>query len=271
MPRQAPLTETPGRRGRPTAALACAALLGLLLTVPTSYAAAPPAGAPAAAKPAAATLEELAAKGRALYDAGKFQEAVGAYVRAHQLGADARLLYNIAFIYDKKLAEIDLAMAYYRRYVQAADAEPPLVTKSLERLRVLKAAKDRAELDEIRKGDGTKAGTKAGIGTDPAQKRPGEAETTVDRTAGWVTLGSGVALLAGGVTFQVLASETHDDYKATTNYTRKRDLLDTSKTQALVGDILLGAGAVTIGVSVVLLLTARAEPSAERVNVGATA
>jgi hypothetical protein len=54
-------------------------------------------------------------------------------------------LFNIATIYDHKLHERALAMEYFRRYLQAPDAESAFVQKATERLSVLKAEADEEE------------------------------------------------------------------------------------------------------------------------------
>src|SRR5205814_3285664 len=49
------------------------------------------------------------------------------------------ILFNIATIYDRKLHERALAIEYFRRYLEATDAEPEFARRATERLSALKA------------------------------------------------------------------------------------------------------------------------------------
>jgi hypothetical protein len=93
----------------------------------------------------ASTAQELAEEGYQKTAAGEYAQAVGAYVKAYELSKAGAILFNIATIYDRKLQERSLAMEYFRRYLQAPDADPEFVQKATQRLRELKAAADEEE------------------------------------------------------------------------------------------------------------------------------
>ncbi|HEY2514628.1 MAG TPA: hypothetical protein VGI39_27375 [Polyangiaceae bacterium] len=71
--------------------------------------------------------------------AGKYADAVATYMKSYEISHAGAILYNIATIYDRKLHEHALSMEYYRRYLQATDAEPDFARKATERLSQLKA------------------------------------------------------------------------------------------------------------------------------------
>lgn len=70
------------------------------------------------------------------------------------------------------------------------------------------------------------------------------------RTAGYVMMATGVALVAGGIYFGMEASAKQDDFRRTPqNSPRAQDIKDTGKTYALVADVgmLLGLASVGVG------------------------
>lgn len=218
----------------------CTAFLALALLV----AARPAAHAETDAE-VAARVEALAKEGRALYDDGDYAGAVKRYLEAYQLAPSAGALYNIAFVYDKKLGEIGLAINYYRRYVADPDAEPDAVARATRRIEELKALQAQRA----------------------AKPKPA---SSAQRVAGWVTLGAGGLLVAGGVTFGVLASDAESEFDASRDLEEKRELRDQAETQALVSDVLLGTGLVAAAVGVVLVVTGDDDDSSSSVQVGAS-
>lgn len=84
-------------------------------------------------------VESLTNQAYELTAAGKYAEAIGAYMKAYEISKAAAILFNIATIYDRRMHERALAMEYFRRYLQATDADPEFARKATERLSVLKA------------------------------------------------------------------------------------------------------------------------------------
>jgi tetratricopeptide (TPR) repeat protein len=84
-------------------------------------------------------VERLTNQAYELTAAGKYSEAIGAYMKAYEISKVGAVLFNIATIYDRKLHERALAMEYFRRYLQATDADPEFARKATERLSALKA------------------------------------------------------------------------------------------------------------------------------------
>ena len=85
------------------------------------------------------TVESLTNQAFELTAAGKYSEAIGAYMKAYEISKAGAVLYNIATIYDRRMHERALAMEYFRRYLQATDAEAEFARRATERLSALKA------------------------------------------------------------------------------------------------------------------------------------
>ncbi|MCA9540372.1 MAG: tetratricopeptide repeat protein [Myxococcales bacterium] len=212
---------------------------------------------PVAAQPAGGepsnqdVIAQLASRGLEYFQQGKFREAVSAYQEAYRYEPVGALLYNIAFIYDKKLEDYDLAIDYYRRFVNAPDADPDTRLAAYERLQVLYEQK-------IEKGK-TVAPPVATTVTPP----PPPPDDKGQRIAGWVTLGTGVALMGVGGAFGLMALGTQSDYDDAANDAKKRqDLRDQGEQQALIADVAIGVGAAAAVTGAILLLTADGPPEA---------
>jgi tetratricopeptide (TPR) repeat protein len=88
--------------------------------------------------PKVQAVESLTNQAYELTAAGKFSEAIAAYMKAYEISKAGAILFNIATIYDRRMHERALAMEYLRRYLQATDAEPEFARKATERLSALK-------------------------------------------------------------------------------------------------------------------------------------
>jgi hypothetical protein len=91
---------------------------------------------------ASSAAEQVAAEGYDLQAAGRYAEAVAAYLRAYDLSSASAALINVATLYDRRLHEPALAAAYYQRYVAAPDAEPDLVARANARLAALATGRE---------------------------------------------------------------------------------------------------------------------------------
>jgi tetratricopeptide (TPR) repeat protein len=143
-----------GRRGARASFFAVAAWLALGLTTPRAQGQEADAAVPTES---AADVEQIASRAYELQVAGRYGEAIAAYLKAYELSSAGAALLNVATIYDRRLHDRALAADYYRRYVRAPDADPPLVERANGRLAVLE------------RGDEVDGGAQA-------LRRPGEAE-----------------------------------------------------------------------------------------------
>ena len=192
--------------------------------------------------PTAQDVEALAEKANTLYQARKYDQAIRYYLQAYKLGRTAALLYNVAYIYDRDLKDTDLAIAFYRRYITAPDADPELVQQATGRIRELKAAARRPVVTRPPVTPPILVDTKP----EPGMRR---------RTWGYITMGAGGALVIGGITLAVLAKQTHDDFKTTTELSKRLTLQDRGRSLAIAGDVLWAVGAAGVVAGLVLTLT----------------
>lgn len=206
---------------------------------------------PAAAQAPAEQVETLAAKAKAHYKAGRFNDAISVYLEAYQVSPAAGLLYNVAHIYDRKLDELDLALQFYRRYVGDPTASPEGVRKANLRIQELKAEKKKREVAAMARPKPPVAQPPPPVVTKPI--RP---TSNKQKTAGWVAIGVGVAAAGAGAVFGIQAQGSADDFDSANDLTTKKNARDDGQSQALLADILYGVGAVSAITGVVLLLTA---------------
>lgn len=196
-----------------------------------------------------AEVERLAAEAAQHYKAKRYAEAVALYVKAYQLGKLPELLYNIAFIYDSKLGERELAIEYYRLTVSTPEVDSKLVAKAVARLEELKTAKA-AEPEP-----------------QPTPARRTE-RAPPDHTAAYVLIGGGALIATTGLVLGAVASGTDSEFVESKDLAQKKALRDEGQTQALVGDILMATGLVAVSIGVVMRVTGGAEGSGS-VDVGA--
>ena len=154
------------------------------------------------------TVEQLANLAYEQTSAGKYSEAIATYMKAYEAAKAGAILYNIAAIYDRKMHERSLAIEYFRRYLQAPDAEPDFVRKATERLSALKA--------EVAAEEQARASVHV-TALPPQPPPPPEAPVpppsngTGLRIAGVVVGAVGLLGLGGGFVLGSLAKSKYDD------------------------------------------------------------
>jgi len=224
-------------------AIACAFVVLTFAAAPLVRAADSPPTDPTA------RAEWLSAQAEAAFSDKRFADAIRPYLDAWEAAPAASILYNVAFIYDKRLNDPELAIDYYDRAARSTDADADLRNKARARIAAL-----RAEL----------AGDKPPPDKPPPDKPPPDkpSVTTRERSAGpWIVTASGGALLVGGVVMGLIASGTEGDFKDAQSAADKRALQDQGRTEALVADVLMGAGLAAIGAGVVwMILDGASEP-----------
>ncbi|MCC6215854.1 MAG: tetratricopeptide repeat protein [Polyangiaceae bacterium] len=106
----------------------------------------PPAtahGGPAATSDRDAEAKALFQAGRAAYEAGRFEDALGHFQRAYELSGRSALLYNVGLAADRARKD-DVAIQAYERFL-AAEPESSLRGEVEARLGLLKRARDERE------------------------------------------------------------------------------------------------------------------------------
>lgn len=190
-----------------------------------------------------ARVEELSQKGTELFAAGRFMEAIAVFKQANAITPVGTLLYNIALCYDK-MADSENARNFYEKFILAPDADANIRVRALARIKEI----DReAQLKVVTPPDKTettpppievKERSKEGLG--------GMA------TAGIFTGISGLALLGGGGIFGSLALADKDKFDNTTTLAQKQQARDDASRNALLADMLFGAGGLAIATGVLL-------------------
>lgn len=207
-------------------------------------------------------VNALAAEAAEHFEAGRFCNAVQAYREAYKLEPLAELLYNIGYIYDRKLNDPAVARIYYRRFVRARDA------KVSDKAR-LKAYERLDALDATLPPEGPVARPTGGApsGGTPIVRREAIPALGDDggndlRTGAWVALGVGAAALITGTTFAALATHSHSQFEDAEDAATRRKLADEGEQRALIGDIGLGIGLAGLAAGGVLyLLSEEGSPS----------
>ncbi|MEK6606726.1 MAG: tetratricopeptide repeat protein [Myxococcota bacterium] len=104
------------------------------------------AGRPLYAEPVDAQAKASFASGSALYEEGKYSEALVFFAKAFEVSGNAEILFNIALCH-RNLGDYDKAIGYYTRYLElrpdASDRAD--VEKKIENLRVLQPKKSEPE------------------------------------------------------------------------------------------------------------------------------
>jgi len=203
-------------------------------------------------------------RGRALYQAGRYREALVELEGALALDPTSpNLVYNVARVYEL-LGELDEATAHYERYRSML---PPSEVEERERVAsiVLRLQGARSQVRREPAGRPTEALRNPEQTTLPPEPRRGVADP-----AFWVTAGTGAAALIAGASLGALALSAEkkvDDFVVGTDGSAKEhgDLVDRADRLALSSDVLLMVGT-TFAISSVLLYTLREKrsPTAKR-------
>jgi len=225
---------------------------------------APSAPSPSTPPPSTQTVEQLASQAYQQTAAGKYADAIASYMKAYEISKAGAILYNIATICDRKLHERTLAMEYFRRYLQAPDAEPDFARKATERLSVLKAE---AAADEKARASAPMPAPPLSPAAQPAP--PSHDETTPSSTdrgagsgsgmlvAGIVVGAVGLLSVGGGLGAGAVAKSKYDNtYCTATSCSSSQGVSADQQaiTFATVSTVAVIAGAVFIAAGIPLLI-----------------
>ncbi|MFO0750461.1 MAG: hypothetical protein U1F43_33050 [Myxococcota bacterium] len=163
----------------------------------------------------------------------------------------ASILYNVAFIYDKRLKDAELAIDYYDRVAKAADADPALAEKARTRAKALRDAAKPPDHPPDRPPDHPP--------DRPPDHPPDHPPEQVDDGGGFpvgpvVTMAAGAVVLGTGIVFGSMAKSTHDDFEAAETAAKKKDLQSTGRSQALIADLGMAVGGAALAGGIVWLI-----------------
>jgi tetratricopeptide (TPR) repeat protein len=227
----------------------------------------------AAAKSRAdAEVERYAKQAETKYREGDYRASAELLLRAYELKPIPKLLYNAARAYDKA-GDLNEAMRFYRRYLDASNTDADLVRKSARALDRLRASIPPPPAP---------APAPPPVVQPPAPATPvapPAAPAAVAQTATpasppikpIVYVGGGLAVVSLGVgtAFAVTATHQTSVFKANFDPNVKPSLRDTAQRNALIADIGLGIGIVLAAGTVTLFLLGRRAPVVVDANGGA--
>lgn len=217
--------------------IACA-----LLAMSLTFAAVP---APVFAQEIGEKVQQLSQEGAKAYRAGDYAAAARKFEAAYELEAVPNLLFNAAKCYEK-LEDWDQAISLYKKFSVAPDVSEDARDRALAQVEKLKEvqalekkAVDTGEEKQVAEEDKKE------------EKKPVEPPPEKDYTWTYVALGTGVALLATGGVFGVLASAEQSNFDVAETPEERRAARDSGKTFALTADVMYGLGAAAVIVGVV--------------------
>lgn len=221
-------------------------------------------------------LAQISERAKVAFESKQYAEAVALYQAAYRLEPVATLLYNIAYICDAHLGDRALARDFYRRYVNAPDADPSARLKAFERIagfdaldarEAVVAAAIAAPITAAAPVSAAQPASAPRASVPPAPVPPAAISSVTPAVGARVepagssgTLSAvllsvgGAALLTSGIS-AVLVSGTHDDYLAARTADKRTDFSESGSRQALVADISLAIGISAVVAGVWVLLT----------------
>lgn len=167
-------------------------------------------------------------RGRDLYDQGRYEEALGAFLDAQRLFASPDHHHNIGRCYEA-LGRNELAMEYYRAYLRSDPPDRANIQNKIDRLERLQKIEANAAGNDAARTQTPPPGDEAPTETDEAKPEDATPTTSVAGRpwiiSGGVLLGAGTLLaLGGGIGFGVVAGRRSDEV---------REVFDASNPQGL--------------------------------------
>ena len=254
------------------AALAAAVLL---LAVPAV------ARAKSAAPSARAEVTRLAKLSHQQYQAGDYAAAAQTLLQAYELEPVPALLFNVAKTFEKA-GNVEQAMRFYQRYIDAENSDPKLIRQASHALDALrlqqdeKARKDRESADKAAadKAAADKAADKS-VGdsaTHETVRGDGQQLPAVEqrapprsRAVPYTLVGVGLVGVGAGAVLGLSAQSLANQEKASTDAVDKPDLRSKAKQRALFADVAYGVGGAALVAGVVMIFL---EPKQEKLAAG---
>ncbi len=210
--------------------------------------------------PIAQRVNELSNKGFAAYQKEDYATAIEYFEKAYALEEVPNLLYNIARCYEK-MEQWDKAIAYYEQFIVAPEVESEGRQKALKRVENIREIIATTKDLDNQKSATTSGGTH-GEGGVQAPTTPAD-----PKKSPWpyVTLGTGAALLGGGVIFGLLANADATTFEEADALSERQVARDGGQRRALIADGLYITGGIVTAVGLFLVLRGPGEdtPAAE--------
>jgi hypothetical protein len=247
------------KNGLVLAAVAAALMAGV---------AAPDARADDAVAGGAARASALTDEAMALYKAHDYRHALEKFLQAHALDPDPNLLFNMGRCYEL-LGDVDAAIDKYDAFLSTPGGDPGGRHKAEESLATLRKVK-------------ASNAVKGAPAPAPAAAPPDSASSGAwARTAGWISLGVGVAAGVGGTLLYLSGASDQSQVTGARGYGQPgqiaditqasaQSLIDRGNTKKTMGGVLWGVGGAGVAGAVVLFLVGRSSHESPAMAVDVT-
>ncbi len=232
--------------------LAVFASRSLCLVLSLSLAAAAPSNE-------AADLDTTLATAQAAFEAGDYELAVDAFLRAYELSPDPNFLYNVGRVFEES-ANLEGAIEYYGRF-----AREPGVSLDLRKVlkEILSETTEQEPEPEVEPSPTPPPPVVVAAEPVPADARP-DADPRAGqglRGAGGTVLGVGAAALIAGGIFGGLARRSAVDLDETDDPASRQRLSSDGTSRAIAADILFATGGLLAVTGTALLISGLLRPN----------
>lgn len=189
-------------------------------------------------------------RGQRYYSEGDYKTAISEFQRAYDLSGRPKLLFNLANAHER-LANYEQAIALLRTYAKTVPSyEHDAIAR---RIRNIEKRADENSLKDVPPNPATSDGGDVNAlepsPLDTVSLAPSTSDTASGSTLGWVLVGTGVVLAAGGAASGFLALNARDDANALCQNghcsENAMSAIDDDKLYSTVSDIGIGLGAAT--------------------------
>jgi tetratricopeptide (TPR) repeat protein len=219
------------------------------------------------------------AKGVGHYRAGRYTQAVDAFLEADQLAPSPALSYNIARAYER-LNDDAAALRWYRDYLRrspsaknAAEVEARITELSSDVMQAGKQEPSAPSAPAEQRVDKQASLPTATRASQPESVARGEGDRTSQRfgVLPWVITGSGVICLGGALGFELARRADEGRAQSAPTQLAYQERLEAMERDQLRARVLAGVGGGLLVTGGVMLLLNQRQPISTRVALGCTA
>lgn len=242
-----------------------AALAAAILLTPALPALAQPKKPAGKQDPRLAEAKKLFEQGAASYTQGNYEAAIDAWQKSYEISKKPLIFESIGNAYER-LGDARKAREYLAKWREVAPKEEQdLLDSRIKNLEARVARED--ELEKARKAEADKA--KALQAEQEKARKADQEKGSGPSIPGVILMGGGGALIAVGVTLDVLAAGRRPDPATACRpsgssqicLASAKDGIESSNRLALVGDILWATGGAAAAVGLVLVITHKSGPA----------
>ena len=212
-------------------------------------------------------VEALSGQAASAYRDGDYEKAIELFKEAYALQAVPNLLFNIAKVYEK-LEKWDEAVANYKEFIKAPDADAAAREAALARIDALEEVQEaelaakKAEEERLAEEERQRQLAEQKKGGDTGEGSGTETAEGGSDVVPWIVAGAGVGLLVGGGVFGLLASDQETVFKNGETPDDRRAARRKGLTYAVAADSMFAAGAIATTVGIILFATSGADEEA---------